>query len=218
MDDGKRRFFDLAIESGVLQFGEFVLKSGRRSPYFFNAGLFASGRRIAALGECYADQAIGSKLAFDVVFGPAYKGIALATATAMSLARRGQDVGYAFNRKETKDHGEGGVVIGHALAGRRVLVVDDVISSGISVDGAVELIRAQGATPVAIVIALDRCERGTGSLSAVDEVRSRHGLPVLCVATILDLLVYLRERGGVREHVDAIEAYLERYGSEASRP
>lgn len=213
MDDGRQRFFDLAIESGVLRFGEFVLKSGRRSPYFFNAGLFCSGSRLAALGEFYADAAVSSGLAFDVVFGPAYKGIPLAAATAIGLARLGRDVGYAFNRKEMKDHGEGGVVIGHALSERRVLIVDDVISSGLSVDEAVHLIVAQGATPVAVVIALDRRERGAGNQSAADEVRERHGLPVLCVATIMDLLVYLRNRGGATEHVDAIEAYLDRFGA-----
>ncbi|MHB1515702.1 MAG: orotate phosphoribosyltransferase [Acidiferrobacteraceae bacterium] len=211
-NDHKQRFFALALACGVLRFGDFVLKSGRRSPYFFNAGLFHSGASLASLGEFYAQAAIASGITFDLVFGPAYKGIPLAAATAIGLARSGRDVGYAFNRKEAKDHGERGVVIGHPLRGHRVLIVDDVISSGLSVAEAVALIQAEGATGAGVIIALDRQERGTGTLSAVDEVRRHYGLPVFSVANLEDLLSYLRPQPAHAAQVHAIETYLSQYG------
>lgn len=213
LDPRKERFFDLALAAGVLQFGEFVLKSGRVSPYFFNAGLFHSGVSIRALGQLYAKTALAARLDFDLVFGPAYKGIPLAAATTIGLAEEGVDVGYAFNRKEAKDHGEGGLTIGTPLAGRRVLIVDDVISSGASIQEAVALLREGGAVPVAILIALDRQEQGRQHQSALEELRAQVGVPVLSIATVRDLLSYLEARQHPSEHREAIEAYLRHYGS-----
>ncbi|HET9122729.1 MAG TPA: orotate phosphoribosyltransferase [Acidiferrobacteraceae bacterium] len=212
------QFFDLALRCGVLRFGEFVLKSGRVSPYFFNAGLFHSGASIGALGRLYARTALAAKLDFDLVFGPAYKGIPLAAATTIGLAEEGRDVGYAFNRKEAKDHGEGGTTIGYPLPGHRALIVDDVISSGTSIHEAVALLRNAGAEPVAVVIALDRQERGLQLASAIEEVRQRVAIPVLSIATVGDLLEYLQDQPQGAERSAAIRAYLEKYGSAAARP
>ncbi len=184
----QREFLQFATDSGVLRFGDFTLKSGRRSPYFFNAGLFDTGRRLGRLGDAYARRILDAGLGFDVLFGPAYKGIPLAAAASIALASEtGSEIPYSFNRKEAKDHGEGGVIVGHRLAGR-VLIIDDVITAGTSVREALDLIRDAGAVPAGVVIALDRQERGAGGRSAVAEVEDRYGIPVLSIVTLDDLI------------------------------
>lgn len=214
MKNYQREFLDFAIDCKALRFGEFTLKSGRVSPYFFNTGLFNTGAKLAQLARFYAQAIVESGLAFDLLYGPAYKGIPLAAATVVQLAERfGRDVPYAFNRKEAKQHGEGGVIVGHALGGR-VLIIDDVISAGTSVRESVEIIRGAGATPCGVAIAVDRQERGAGALSAVQEVEQDLGLRVISIASLDTLLHYLRDRGdGSRGHFDAISAYQSRYGS-----
>jgi orotate phosphoribosyltransferase len=212
----QRRFLELALEREVLRFGEFTLKSGRTSPYFFNAGRFDSGAALAALGECYADALDASGVAFDMLFGPASKGIPLATALATTLAARGRDLPLAFNRKEAKAHGEGGQLIGAPLAGR-VLVVDDVITAGTAIRESIELIRGAGATPVAVLIALDRQERGqVGERSAAQEVAAEFGLPVVAIAGLAQLLQLAQDRPELARHKDALLAYRSRYGSQES--
>jgi orotate phosphoribosyltransferase len=208
----QRNLLDLALARGVLRFGEFSLKSGRVSPYFFNAGLFNSGQALAALGQSYAQAALNSGLAFDMLFGPAYKGIALAAATAIALAEHhGRDLPYAFNRKEAKEHGEAGMLIGAPLTGR-VLIVDDVITAGTSVREAVALIRAQGATPAGVLIALDRQERGQGATSASAEVQREFGIPVIAIAGLEQLLAFTADRPDLVQHRDSLLAYRARYG------
>ncbi|KAA2284232.1 orotate phosphoribosyltransferase [Arenimonas fontis] len=212
MQPHQSRFLDLALSRQVLRFGQFTLKSGRASPYFFNAGLFDSGAALAALGECYADTLLASGLGFDMLFGPAYKGIPLATALAVALAARGRDVPVAFNRKEAKDHGEGGLLIGAPVRGR-VLVVDDVITAGTAIRESVGLIRAAGGEPCGVLIALDRQERGqAGERSAAQEVSDEFGIPVLAVASLDDLLAHADERPDLAAHKPALLAYRERYG------
>jgi orotate phosphoribosyltransferase len=221
--DERQEFIRFALDAGVLRFGRFRTKAGRDSPYFFNAGLFDDGARLGRLAEFYAQRLLraqaAGEVAFDRLFGPAYKGITLASATAVALARAGRNVPFAFNRKEAKDHGEGGTLVGAPLAGR-VVIVDDVISAGTSVRESVDLIRAAGATPAAVVIALDRQERGgdadhpTAS-SAVQEVTALYGIPVLSIASLDDLLGFLEADGGAGPHAAhraAIAAYRERYG------
>lgn len=205
-------FIELCTRSGVLKFGSFQLKSGRQSPYFFNAGLFSSGAAIAAVGRAYADAIVASDLAFDVLFGPAYKGIPLAAATAAALAEHhGIDLPFAFNRKEVKDHGEGGRIVGGPLHGR-VLIVDDVITAGTAIRESLELIRAAGAHPAGVLLALDRQERGLISpLSAVQELREQFGLPVTAVISLADLMQHMRAQGRDAE-LAAMEAYRDRYG------
>src|SRR6478672_12391222 len=193
----RREFVEFAIASGVLRFGEFRTKAGRLSPYFFNAGLFDDGAKLAALGRFYAQAALASGIAFDVLFGPAYKGITLAAATAVALAGLGHNVPFCFNRKEAKDHGEGGNIVGAPLQGR-ALIIDDVITDGASKREAIEIIRAAGATPAGVLIALDRQERGTGELSATQEVSREYGLPVTAIATLADILATLGSRPGER--------------------
>jgi orotate phosphoribosyltransferase len=210
-DAFRREFVDFAIRAGVLRFGEFKTKAGRLSPYFFNAGLFCDGERLGGLGTYYARAALASRIEFDLVFGPAYKGITLAAATAMSLAALGHNVPFCFNRKEAKDHGEGGNVVGAPLAGR-VLIVDDVITDGASKREAIEMIRAAGAAPAGVLIALDRQERGHGELSATQEVSRDYGVPVTAIATLADILDTLRGRPDERENVARIEDYRRRYG------
>ena len=213
MQDHERDFLELAIERQVLRFGEFTLKSGRVSPYFFNAGRFDSGAALAALGDCYAQALAAAGTPFDMLFGPAYKGIPLATALATALAARGRDVPLAYNRKEAKAHGEGGQLIGAPLQGR-VLIVDDVITAGTAIREAIELIRAAGATPCAVVIALDRQERGqAGERSAAQEVEAEFGLPVIAVAGLAQLLQLAEDRPELAEHKAALLAYRARYGS-----
>uniref|UniRef100_UPI003D2D6D37 orotate phosphoribosyltransferase n=1 Tax=Methylophaga lonarensis TaxID=999151 RepID=UPI003D2D6D37 len=187
----QQQFIDFALSTGVLRFGQFTLKSGRISPYFFNSGLFNSGASLARLGRFYAQTIVESGIAFDVLFGPAYKGIPLASTTAVALADHHQrDVPYVFNRKEAKDHGEGGQLVGAPLNGK-VLIIDDVISAGTSVRESVEIIRAAGAEPAGVVIALDRQERGKGQMSAIQEVEQQHGIPVISIISLNDLLSYL---------------------------
>jgi orotate phosphoribosyltransferase len=207
----RREFVDFAIRAGVLKFGEFKTKAGRLSPYFFNAGLFSDGEKLGALGGYYARAAIASGIPFDVLFGPAYKGITLAAVTAVALAGLGHNVPFCFNRKEAKDHGEGGDIVGAPLTGR-ALIVDDVITDGAAKREAIELIRARGATPAGILIALDRQERGKGELSATQEVSREYGLPVTAIATLADILETLGSRPGERANIDRIEEYRRRYG------
>ncbi len=208
----QKEFIDFAIGHQVLRFGEFTLKSGRLSPYFFNTGLFNSGASIARLGRYYAETVTRAGIAFDMVFGPAYKGVPLAVATAIALAEQhGRDLPYAFNRKEAKDHGEGGMTVGAALAGK-VLIVDDVISAGLSVGESIALIRAAGAEPAAVVVALDRQERSQGALSAIQEVEQRHNIPVLSILRLDDIITCLDAMPDMANSLAAIRAYRARYG------
>ena len=209
--DFRQEFIEFALEQDVLRFGEFKTKAGRLSPYFFNAGLFNDGAALDRLSQFYAKAILASGLAVDTLFGPAYKGIPLGAAVAVELARRGRNVPFAYNRKEAKDHGEGGSIIGAPLAGR-VLIIDDVISAGTSVRESVELIRAAGATPCGVVIALDRMERGRGHLSATQEVERDFAIPVVAVATLDDLMAFLRERSDFKEHQSAVTLYRQEYG------
>ncbi len=213
MESTQHQFLRFAVDAGVLRFGSFTLKSGRRSPYFFNAGLFDSGARLARLGDFYARAILASGIPFRMLFGPAYKGVALVSAASIALATgHGRDVPYAFNRKEAKDHGEGGTTVGAPLRGD-VLIVDDVISAGTSVDESVRLIRAAGARPVGVVIALDRQERGRGSASAIEEVEKNHGFPVKAIARLDDLLGYLDSRAELAATRREIEEYRGRHGA-----
>ena len=209
--DFRQEFIEFAVGQNVLRFGEFKTKAGRLSPYFFNAGLFNDGASLNRLAQFYAKAILASGLDIDVLFGPAYKGIPLVAATAMALAQQGRNLPYAYNRKEAKDHGEGGTLVGAPLAGR-VLIVDDVISAGTSVRESVELIRAAGATPCGVVIALDRMERGSGVLSAVQEVERDYGIPVVAVATLEDLLGFLGNRVDLAANATAVAAYRKEYG------
>ena len=210
-------FIDLALSSNALRFGRFTLKSGRESPYFFNAGLFSDGAAAATLGRCYAAAIVASGLAFDMLFGPAYKGIPLATATAIALSvDHGLKVPYAFHRKEAKEHGEGGSIIGTALRGR-VLIVDDVITAGTAVRESLGVIRAAGAQPVGVALALDRQERGQGALSAVQEVEQAEGLRCVSIITLADLIEALTRGPDGRARISddqltALRAYQARYG------
>ncbi len=217
MHDYQREFLDLALARDALRFGRFTLKSGRESPYFFNAGLFNDGEALAVLGRCYAAAIVRSGLAFDMLFGPAYKGIPLAAAAAIALAREhGRNVPWAFNRKEAKDHGEGGHIVGHRLEGR-VLIVDDVITAGTAVRESVALIRGTGARPVGIALALDRQERGQGERSAVQEVEAEFGLTCLSILSLAGLIEALAGAKGDAlrisgEHRAALEGYRRAYG------
>jgi len=217
MQDYQLRFIDLALSRDALRFGNFKLKSGRESPYFFNAGLFSDGEAAAVLGQCYAAAILRSGIEFDMIFGPAYKGIPLATALVIALAtQHGRNVPYAFNRKEAKDHGEGGTVVGSPLRGR-VLVVDDVITAGTAVRESLEIIRNAGAQPVAVALALDRQERGQGNSSAVQEIESQQGLSCVSVVTLADLIETLANPpdGQARisaEQLTSLRDYRQRYG------
>lgn len=218
--DHRTRFLNLALRADALRFGEFTLKSGRTSPYFFNAGRFDSGAALAELAACYADAVEAQGVAFDLLFGPAYKGIPLATALGCEFARRGRDLPLAFNRKEAKAHGEGGRLIGAPLEGRRVLIVDDVITAGTAIREALSLIAEAGGTAAGIVIALDRQEAAGGvdvapgaRRSAAETVAHEHGLPVVAVATLDDLLGLAGADPRLSTHRDALLAYRARYGS-----
>jgi orotate phosphoribosyltransferase len=210
-------FIDLALRREALRFGRFTLKSGRESPYFFNAGLFNDGESLAILGSCYAAAISACGIGFEMLFGPAYKGIPLATATAVALQREhARNVAYAFNRKETKEHGEGGRIVGAPLAGR-VLVVDDVITAGTAARESLDLIRAAGATPVALALALDRQERGQGELSAVQELERGQGIRCVSIITLTELIAALTQAQDARarisdEQLTALRAYQQRYG------
>ncbi len=212
MQDYQREFLDFSLRTGVLRFGEFTLKSGRKSPYFFNAGLFNTGASLARLGRFYAQAIADSGIAFDVLYGPAYKGIPLAAVTAAALFdRHGLDTPYAFNRKEAKAHGEGGSIVGHPLQGR-ALIIDDVITAGTAIRESLEIIRAQGAEAAGVVIALDRQERGQGELSAIQEVEREHGLPVAAIIRLQDMVGYLSEREDAAQDLKRIEDYRAEYG------
>jgi orotate phosphoribosyltransferase len=212
MHTHKHAFFEFCIRRGVLRFGDFTLKSGRRSPYFFNTGLVDSGAALAALGGFYARAIVDAGLQFDVLFGPAYKGIPLAAAAAIALAERhGRDVPYAFNRKEAKTHGEGGDIIGAALRGE-VLIVDDVITAGTAVNESLELIRRHGARPAGVVISLDRQEKGRAERSAIQEIEDTHGIRVISIATLTDLLDYIGSSDELKLHADGVERYRREYG------
>ena len=212
MQKYQKDFIEFALDVGVLRFGEFTLKSGRISPYFFNAGLFDTGAALARLGRYYAQAIVDSGIAFDLLYGPAYKGIPLAAVTAAALfEQHGMDVAYAFNRKEAKDHGEGGVIVGHALEGR-VLIIDDVISAGTSVRESMEIIRQQGAEPGGVVIALDRQEKGQGDLSAIQEVERDYAVPVAAIIHLRELVEFLQEQPAMQDNLAAIRSYRETYG------
>jgi len=211
MSDFTQEFIEFAIQKQVLRFGEFKTKAGRLSPYFFNAGLFNDGVSLMKLGEYYAAAIIKSGVEFDMLFGPAYKGITLAASIAIALARQGRNVPYAYNRKEAKDHGEGGTVVGAPLTGR-VLIVDDVISAGTSVRESVDIIRSHDATPCGVAIAIDRQERGLGQLSAVQEVEKDNGIPVIKIATLADLISYLDGATDLAAYKPAVEKYRAEYG------
>ena len=219
MQAHQSEFLDLALRVGALRFGRFTLKSGRESPYFFNAGLFDTGSAIAGLGRAYAAQLAGAGLGYDMLFGPAYKGIPLVAATAAALAEHhGRDVPYAFNRKEAKDHGEGGLLVGRKLAGR-VLIVDDVITAGTAIRESVDLIRSAGATPAGVLLALDREERGRDSpQSAVQEFRRHFGLPVVSILTLTGLIAGLEQRGSSvgAAALGDLKAYRQQYGAAAN--
>ncbi len=212
MQDYQREFLDFAIDTGVLRFGSFTLKSGRQSPYFFNSGLFNTGASLARLGRFYASAIVDAGIGFDVLYGPAYKGIPLAAAAGIALAdHHGLDLPYSFNRKEAKDHGEGGVIVGAPLTGR-VLVIDDVISAGTSVRESADIIQAAGATLAGVVISLDRQERGQGEASAIQEVEREYGIRVASIVTLADLVEYLAQQPDRQEQLEAIEAYRAEYG------
>jgi orotate phosphoribosyltransferase len=215
----RQQFIEFSVNAGVLRFGEFVTKAGRTSPYFFNAGLFNQGGTLARIADFYAQTLLDAGIEFDMLFGPAYKGITLASATAVALAQKGRDVPFAFNRKEAKDHGEGGTVVGAKLQGR-VVIVDDVISAGTSVRESVDMIRAAGATPCAVLIALDRMERSgkddaLSMHSAVQDVSNTYGMPVISIGNLTDLFEYISSAGADSEQAqyrEAIAAYRRKYG------
>jgi orotate phosphoribosyltransferase len=223
MQPHQRRFVDLALARSALRFGRFTLKSGRESPYFFNAGLFNDGESLATLGQCYAEALHRSGLSFDMLFGPAYKGIPLVAATAIALAvQQGRNVPWAFNRKEAKDHGEGGQTVGTPLSGK-VVIVDDVITAGTAIRESVELIRRAGAEPVGVLLAVDRQERGQGERSAVQEVEAEFGLRCVSLLTLTDLIDILADPNAARpalpaEQLEALREYRARYGIHAATP
>ncbi|MBK9161423.1 MAG: orotate phosphoribosyltransferase [Nitrosomonadales bacterium] len=211
MSNFRQDFIRFAVRQQVLRFGEFQTKAGRMSPYFFNAGLFNDGSALRNLSQFYAQAILAADLPFDMLFGPAYKGIPLAAGTAIALDEQGRNIPYCYNRKEAKDHGEGGTTVGAKLQGR-VLIIDDVISAGTSVRESIELIRAAGAAPCGVVIALDRMERGQGELSAVQEVQRNYGIPVVSIATLDDLLGYLQGEAEMVQNLAAVQSYRDRYG------
>lgn len=212
MLDYQRDFIRFAIQRDVLKFGEFTLKSGRTSPYFFNAGLFNTGADLDRLGRFYAQAAEASQLDYGILFGPAYKGIPLAAATAVSLSRDyGKEAPYAFNRKEAKSHGEGGNIVGTPLAGR-ILIIDDVITAGTAIRESVEIIRSNGATPAGVLVALDRQEKGRGELSAIQEVESEFGLPVVSIVNLAQIIDYLERTPEFGRQAERVDAYRRLYG------
>lgn len=210
-DNFRQDFIRFVVGQKVLYFGEFKTKAGRLSPYFFNAGLFYDGQSLKQLAQFYAKAILAAGVEFDMLFGPAYKGIPLVAAVAMALADTGRNVRYSFNRKEEKDHGEGGMVVGAPLAGR-VLIIDDVISAGTSVRQSVEIIKAAQAVPCGVAIALDRMERGSGELSAAQEVERLYGMPVINIARLDDLVAYLQTDSGMSANLTAVNKYRAQYG------
>jgi orotate phosphoribosyltransferase len=211
LTDFRQEFLAFAVARDVLRFGQFVTKAGRRTPYFFNAGLFNDGESLRRLGRFYAEAMLAAGVVCDQLFGPAYKGITLAAAAAIALAEKGHNLPFSFNRKEAKDHGEGGNIVGAALKGR-VLIVDDVITAGTSVRESVELIRANGARPAGVLIALDRMERGGGAASAVQEVRDTYGIPVIAIATLDDVMRFIAGQPALTDYQAAVRAYRAEYG------
>jgi orotate phosphoribosyltransferase len=208
----QREFIEFALEKQVLKFGEFTLKSGRKSPYFFNAGLFNSGRDLAKLGRYYAAALVDSAISYNVLFGPAYKGIPIASATAVQLAElHDQEVPWCFNRKEAKDHGEGGNLVGSPLKGR-IMLVDDVITAGTAIRESMDLIHANGAELAGVLIALDRQEKGKGELSAIQEVQRDYNAPVIAIITLSDLISYLETQPEMAEHLEKVKEYRASYG------
>ncbi|NOI82372.1 orotate phosphoribosyltransferase [Vibrio tubiashii] len=208
----QREFIEFALEKEVLKFGEFTLKSGRKSPYFFNAGLFNTGRDLARLGRFYAAALADSGIEFNVLFGPAYKGIPIATTTAVALAdHHDVDTPYCFNRKEAKDHGEGGNLVGSALEGR-IMLVDDVITAGTAIRESMEIIQANGADLAGVLVAIDRQEKGKGELSAIQEVERDFGCAIISIVSLTDLVTFLEEKGTDVEHLEAVKAYRAEYG------
>ena len=208
----QREFIEFALERQVLRFGEFTLKSGRQSPYFFNAGLFNTGRDLARLGRFYAAALVDSGIDYDLVFGPAYKGIPIATTTTVALAEHHDvDMPYCFNRKEKKDHGEGGSLVGSELKGK-VMLVDDVITAGTAIRESMDIINAHEATLAGVLIALDRQEKGKGQLSAIQEVERDYGCAVISIIKLADLIAYLAEKPGMEKELEAVSAYREQYG------
>ncbi|WP_062462562.1 orotate phosphoribosyltransferase [Vibrio mediterranei] len=208
----QREFIEFALEKEVLKFGEFTLKSGRKSPYFFNAGLFNTGRDLARLGRFYAAALADSGIDYDVLFGPAYKGIPIATTTAVALAdHHDLDTPYCFNRKEAKDHGEGGNLVGSPLEGR-IMLVDDVITAGTAIRESMEIIKANGADLAGVLVAIDRQEKGKGELSAIQEVERDFGCAVISIVSLTDLVTFLEEKGDNAEHLEAVKAYRAEYG------
>lgn len=212
MQDYQSAFLKFALDTKVLRFGEFVLKSGRSSPYFFNSGLFNTGRSLAELGRFYAQAIVHSRIEFDMLFGPAYKGIPLVAAISIALAdHHDRDVPYAFDRKEAKEHGEGGNIVGSPLKGK-ILIVDDVISAGTSVRESVNLIKENKAIPGGVMIALDRQEKGTGDTSAIQEIEANYGMKVASIVKFEHLITFLKENPALSEHLSAVEAYRAKYG------
>ena len=211
MTDFRKDFVAFCVEQSVLKFGRFVTKSGRTTPYFFNAGLFNTGATLERLAQFYAKAILASGVEFDMLFGPAYKGIVLAAGAAMALAREGRNVPFAFNRKEAKNHGESGDLVGAPLAGR-VLIVDDVLTAGTAARESFDIIEGRGAVAVGVVISLDRMERGGGDLSAIREIEKRHGVPVISIASLDDLMGWLKDRAEFRQNLKAIAEYRELYG------
>jgi len=213
MQDYQHDFIKFAIDKSVLRFGEFTLKSGRISPYFFNSGLFDSGGSLAKLGRFYASALIASQIDFDMLFGPAYKGIPLASTCSIALAdEHGRDLPYSFNRKEAKDHGEGGTIVGSALKDK-VMIIDDVISAGTSVRESIDLINQANATPAGVIIALDRQELGKGDVSAIAEIEKNYELPVASIIKLEHLISFLQANAGFTQYYDKIQAYRDRYGA-----
>jgi len=213
MQDYQRDFIKFAINKGVLRFGEFTLKSGRISPYFFNSGLFDTGASLAKLGRFYASALVANHIDFNMLFGPAYKGIPLASSCSIALAdEHDRDLPYSFNRKEAKDHGEGGTIVGAALQGK-VMIIDDVISAGTSVRESLDLINQANATPAGVVIALDRQELGKGDISAIAEIEKNYNLPVISIIKLEHLILFLQDSTDMAEYYDKVQAYRDRYGA-----
>lgn len=215
MPDFRWQFIDFALQYDVLRFGNFKTKAGRPSPYFFNAGLFNDGFALKQLGKFYAQAILTSEIHFDALFGPAYKGIPLVSTIAIALAEAGHNHPFSFNRKEIKDHGEGGDIVGAPLAGR-ILIVDDVVSAGLSVGESVTLIRAASATPCGIIVALDRMEKGKGKCSTLQEIKKKYDIPIISLITLDDIVTYLRTRQDLTHHIQAIETYRTLYGAKIS--
>ena len=213
MQDYQRAFIEFAIKKGVLRFGEFTLKSGRISPYFFNSGLFDTGGSLAKLGRFYASALINSQIKFDMLFGPAYKGIPLAAACSIALSdKHERDLPYSFNRKEAKDHGEGGTIVGSALQGK-VMIIDDVISAGTSVRESIDLIKQANAISEGVVIALDRQELGKGDISAIAEIEANYSMPVTSIIKLEHLISFLEDNKELAQYYDKIQTYRDRYGA-----